>query len=302
MNTGIELHVPPESAGSRLDHFLRDALPDVSRSRLQARIRASEILLNGQPARPSEELHAGDCITVPAVSAPLPARVEAEDIPLNILFEDEALLVINKPAGLVVHPGAGNTEGTLVNALLHHCHGLSSIGGVERPGIVHRIDKETSGCLVVAKSDTAHQSLSRQFAGREVQKTYLALVEGRLRHPHGQIDAAIGRHPTHRQKMAVCERGRPAQTAYRVLAADTSQTLVECQPRTGRTHQIRVHLKHLGHPIVGDPVYGRRGTRIRHFLHAWKIGFIHPITGRSASFVAPLPNDFPEWALAKVPG
>ncbi|MDX2079613.1 MAG: RluA family pseudouridine synthase [Terrimicrobiaceae bacterium] len=298
MNKATEMTVPPESAGIRLDHFLRGAMGEVSRSRIQARIRAGEILLNDRPARPSEELRGGDRITVPEPPPPAPALIAAEEIPLSVLFEDEALLVIDKPAGLVVHPGAGNSEGTLVNALLHHCRGLSSIGGVERPGIVHRLDKETSGCLVVAKSDAAHHSLARQFAGREVKKTYIALVEGRLRHPHGEIDAAIGRHPVHRQKMAVHERGRPAQTHYRLRATDGSVSLVECHPRTGRTHQIRVHLKHLGHAILGDPVYGRRGTHTRHFLHAWKIGFKHPTTGRDVSFEAALSPDFPEWARA----
>jgi 23S rRNA pseudouridine1911/1915/1917 synthase len=226
----------------------------------------------------------------------LPAAAMAEDIPLDILYEDPAILVLNKPAGLVVHPGAGNREGTLVNALLFHCAGLSVIGGEERPGIVHRLDKETSGCLLVAKSDAAHRALSAQFADRLVQKTYLALVEGVPRMPHGKIEASISRHAVHRQKMTVSERGRESVTQYRVLGSSLGKTLMECQPRTGRTHQIRVHLKHLGHPIVGDPLYGRRSGHLRHFLHAWKISFTHPESGKPIGFCAPLPPDFPQWA------
>jgi 23S rRNA pseudouridine1911/1915/1917 synthase len=286
-----------EEAGLRLDRYLSTKMPDFSRVRLQCFIREGRVLVNGAPTRPSQNLRAGDEVRVTVPDAVEPAVARAQDIPLDILHEEAEFLVLNKPAGLVVHPGAGNAEGTLVNALLFHCAGLSVVGGVERPGIVHRLDKETSGCLAVAKTDSAHRSLSAQFAGRLVQKTYLALVEGIPRMPHGKIEASIGRHAVHRQKMTVTERGRESVTGYRVLASFEGKTLMECQPRTGRTHQIRVHLKHLGHPIVGDPLYGRRGGQVRHFLHAWKIAFAHPDSGKPLAFCAPLPPDFPAWAL-----
>ena len=285
-------------AGSRLDRYLGTMMPDFSRMRLQAFIRSGCVLVNGSPTRPSQILRAGDEIRVTVPDEVEPAVARAEDIPLHILHEDAAVLVLNKPAGLVVHPGAGNAEGTLVNALLFHCAGLSVIGGTERPGIVHRLDKETSGCLVVAKTDSAHRLLSAQFADRLIKKTYLALVVGVPRMPHGTIEAGIGRHAVHRQKMTVSERGRASVTGYRVLASFEGKALVECQPRTGRTHQIRVHLKHLGHPIVGDPLYGRRAGQPRHFLHAWKLAFTHPESGKPLAFCAPLPADFPEWAVA----
>lgn len=284
-------------ARTRLDRYLSASLPDISRVRLQVVIRGGGVLVNGAPARPSYSLRAGDEVEVKIPEEAAPAVARAQDIPLDILHEDAGFLVLNKPAGLVVHPGAGNAEGTLVNALLFHCAGLSVIGGVERPGIVHRLDKETSGCLVVAKTDIAHRAISAQFACRLVQKTYLALVEGVPRMPHGSIQASIGRHAVHRQKMTVSERGREASTAYRVLASLLGKTLIDCRPRTGRTHQIRVHLKHLGHPIVGDPLYGRRGGHARHFLHAWKIAFHHPETNAPLEFCAPLPADFPDWAV-----
>ena len=290
--------VGDEGVRLRLDRYLNTVLPAFSRMRLQTFIREGCVLVNGAAARPSQTLRAGDEVRVTVPDEVEPAVAKAQDIPLDILHEDASVLVLNKPAGLVVHPGAGNAEGTLVNALLFHCAGLSVIGGIERPGIVHRLDKETSGCLVVAKTDSAHQSLSRQFADRLVKKSYLALIEGIPRMPHGKIEAAIGRHAVHRQKMAVSERGRESVTQYRVIASFEGKTLMECQPRTGRTHQIRVHLKHLGHPIVGDPLYGRRGGHARHFLHAWTISFTHPETGKAMQFCAPLPPDFPEWTVA----
>ncbi len=285
-------------AGTRLDIFLSSQLADLSRSRIQEEIRQGRVTINGSTVRPSQVLRDGDVVLVAPPAPPLQTDVGAEDIPLVVLHEDSSLIVMNKPAGLVVHPGAGNFTGTVVNALLHHCDDLSSIGGVERPGIVHRLDKETSGCLVAAKNDKAHRLLSEQFAGREVEKTYLALVDGRPRMPHGWIDAPIGRHPVHRQKMAVHERGREAQTHYRVIASEGLQSLVECRPKTGRTHQIRVHLKHLGHSVIGDPIYGRRGSHTRHFLHAWKLAFRHPVSGKKVEFCSPLPSDFPAWAVA----
>lgn len=284
--------------GIRLDRHLSTVMPAFSRVRLQTFIREGRVLVNGTPARSSQTLRAQDEIRVTVPDEVEPPVARAQDIPLDILHEDASFLVLNKPAGLVVHPGAGNADGTLVNALLFHCAGLSVIGGVERPGIVHRLDKETSGCLIIALTDSAHRSISGQFADRLVRKTYLALVEGIPRMPHGKIEAAIGRHAVHRQKMTVSERGRDSVTQYRVLASSLGKTLIQCQPHTGRTHQIRVHLKHLGHPIIGDPLYGRRGGHARHFLHAWKIAFAHPDSGKPMEFCAPLPADFPDWAVA----
>ena len=228
---------------------------------------------------------------------PPPEKIDnqPEAIPLDILFEDADLIVINKPAGLVVHPGAGHKEHTLVNALLHHCPTLSGIGGKERPGIVHRLDKETSGCLVVAKNDAAHRGLSIQFADRTVEKIYLALVAGKLRRATGVIEEKIGRHPVHRKRMSVATaRGRSARTEYRVVRSNDEFSLIECQLHSGRTHQIRVHLHHLGHPVLGDKVYTSKSAKNfpRQMLHAWKLGFQHPVTKEWKSFEAPLPDEF----------
>jgi 23S rRNA pseudouridine1911/1915/1917 synthase len=253
---------------------------------------------------------------------------QPEAIPLEILFEDDDLLVVNKAAGLVVHPGAGHQQHTLVNALLAHCQNLSGIGGKERPGIVHRLDKETSGCLVVAKNDATHRDLSRQFAARTMQKIYLALVAGIPRKSSGVIDLAIARHPVHRQRMAIARRqGRSAKTEYRVLRSGVTSeapasvpaegspwrvsafrsrdriSLVECTLHSGRTHQIRVHLHHLGHPVLGDKLYGgkRASDYPRQMLHAWKLAFTHPRTGEVMPFEAPVPPDFAE-AMRQIPG
>jgi len=220
-----------------------------------------------------------------------------EALPLETLFEDDDIIVINKPAGLTVHPGAGQREHTLVNALLSRCAVLSGIGGKERPGIVHRLDKDTSGCLVVAKNDIAHRELSKQFAARSVEKIYLALVAGKLRKAAGVIEEKIGRHPVHRQRMQVRSvRGRTAKTEYRVIRSSDEASLIECRLHSGRTHQIRVHLRHLGHPVLGDKVYGRRLAKNfpRQMLHAWKLGFHHPRTGEWNNFKAPLPADLQE--------
>ena len=221
--------------------------------------------------------------------------VRPEPIPLELLFEDDDIIVINKPAGLTVHPGAGQREHTLVNALLSHCATLSVIGGKERPGIVHRLDKETSGCLVVAKNDVAHRELSKQFAARTVEKIYLALVAGKLRKAVGIIEEKIGRHPVHRQRMRVTSlRGRTAKTEYRVIRSSDEASLIECRLHSGRTHQIRVHLHHLGHAVLGDKVYAPRLANDfpRQMLHAWKLGFHHPRTGEWKLLEAPLPDDF----------
>src|SRR6266513_1848570 len=295
-STRSQFVVSKEDAKLRLDRFLTKQLPEYSRSRLQQLIRAGFVRLNGTTARPSQPVRSGDEIEL---TEPPLEKIESqpEPIPLEILFEDNDLIVINKPAGLVVHPGAGHRQHTLVNALLSHCTTLSGIGGKERPGIVHRLDKETSGCLVVAKNDEAHRELSRQFAESVVEKIYLALVGGKLRKQAGTIEEKIGRHPFHRQRMSVTSsRGRPAKTEYRVIRSRDQASLVECRLHSGRTHQIRVHLHHLGHPVLGDKVYAPRFAKDFHrqMLHAWKLGFRHPCTGEWRSFEASLPADFNE--------
>jgi 23S rRNA pseudouridine1911/1915/1917 synthase len=258
--------------------------------------------VNGQPVKPTHHPRAGEVVTV-EWPAPKVAEALPQEMPLEILFEDPDLIVLNKAPDLVVHPAAGHEDGTLVNALLHHCQGqLSGIGGVARPGIVHRLDKDTSGCLVVAKNDTAHMALAEQFAGRNVEKVYEAIVCGLLRREAGDIHAAIARHPSHRKRMAVDEGGREAWTSYRVLARLNSATHVEALLHTGRTHQIRIHFQHLGHPLVGDDVYGKRQnvrlkeltryTAPRQMLHARKLAFTHPRSGKHIAFEAPLPEDF----------
>jgi 23S rRNA pseudouridine1911/1915/1917 synthase len=299
-STSIELVVLASEAKLRLDQFLAKRLPEFSRSRLQRLIRTGFVRLNNAITRPRQVVRGGDRIEL---AEPPLEKIETlpEQIPLEVLFEDDDLIVINKPAGLVVHPGAGHREHTLVNALLNHCTTLSGIGGKERPGIVHRLDKETSGCLVAAKNDSAHRDLSRQFAERTVEKIYLALVAGKLRRVTGVIDEKIGRHPVHRQRMtATAPRGRAARTEYRVVRSSERASLVECRLHSGRTHQIRVHLHHLGHPVLGDKVYAARFAKDfpRQMLHAWKLGFRHPRTQEWKSFEAPLPDDIND-ALAR---
>jgi len=291
-----EFQVDPRAAGGRLDRFLAGQLPHLSRSRLQALIKQGHVTLEGRPARPSDKVKRGALVTLTEPPAE-PSLLEPEAIPLDILFEDADLLVINKPPGLVVHPAAGHARHTLVHALLAHCESLSGIGGEQRPGIVHRLDKDTSGCLVVAKNDAAHGDLSRQFAGRTVTKIYLALAQGHFAGVRsGTIENAIGRHPVDRKKMAVLTRGgRASRTSWRVLQdLPGVGTLVECTLHTGRTHQIRVHLKHLGHPLLGDALYAPRQARHypRQMLHAWKLGFTHPRTGKAMHFCSPVPEDF----------
>ena len=287
-------------AGRRLDVFLAHA-SGLSRARVQDLIERGAVLVGGHPQKPRHALRIGERVTV-AVPDPEPLALTPEPIPLDILYEDEDLLVLNKPAGLVVHPGAGRTTGTLVHALLAHCRDLPGIGGVERPGIVHRLDRETSGVMVVAKSETAHGSLSAQFKDRVVRKRYLALVHGTVGHETGRIEAAIGRREHDRKRMGVRIRGgREARTAYRVLRRLADMTLVEASLETGRTHQIRVHLAHIGHPVIGDAVYGgRRGRHPatpggppagRQMLHAWRLGFRHPRTDAWLEFTAPIPED-----------
>ena len=293
-STPIELLVSANEAKLRLDQFMAKRLPEFSRSRLQQLIRDGFVRLNDSTSRPRQIVRGGDKIEL---TEPPLEKIEMlpEPIPLEILFEDDDLIVINKPPGLVVHPGAGHREHTLVNALLNHCATLSGIGGKERPGIVHRLDKETSGCLVVAKNDVAHWELSKQFAARTVEKIYLALVAGKLRKPAGAIEEKIGRHPVHRKQMsATTLRGRVAKTEYRVVRSSDRATLIECRLHSGRTHQIRVHLHHLGHAVLGDKIYAPRLAKDfpRQMLHAWKLGFRHPRTQEWKSFEAPVPDDF----------
>ena len=294
MSGPLELVVSDQTSRVRLDRFLANQLPQFSRSRLQHLIRDGLVRLNGKTARPRDIVRGGDRIDV---TEPRPEKIETlpEAIPLEILFEDKDLIVINKTAGLVVHPGAGHREHTLVNALLYHCPVLSGIGGKERPGIVHRLDKDTSGCLVVAKNDETHRGLSEQFAARTVEKIYLALVAGKLRRTTGTIQERIDRHPVHRQRMSVTSRrGREAKTEYRTLRSSADMSLVECKLHSGRTHQIRVHLHHIGHPVLGDKIYAPKFAKNfpRQMLHAWKLGFAHPRTGERKEFEAPLPTDF----------
>lgn len=298
MPTGepIRLTVPKQTGRVRLDQFLARELPQFSRARLQKLIRNRNITVNGSPARPRDSVRAEDRIEI---NEPPPEKIESlpEDIALDVLYEDDDLIVINKPEGLVVHPGSGQREHTLVNALLFHFPKLAGIGGKERPGIVHRLDKDTTGCLVIAKTDLAHRSLSEQFAERSVEKIYLALVGGKLRKPSGTIEEKIGRHPVHRQRMSTASsRGRAAKTDYRVVSSSEDMSLVECKLHSGRTHQIRVHLHHLGHPVLGDKVYGGRFAKSfpRQMLHAWRLGFRHPRTQQCRQFEAPLPRDFQE--------
>jgi len=291
----IEFVVTDDNAKLRLDQFLAKRLPEYSRSRIQQLIHGGFVRLNDQTTRPRQIVRRSDKISLrePPVEK---IDIRPEPIPLDVLFEDEDIIVINKPAGLTVHPGAGQREHTLVNALLSHCGvSLSGIGGKERPGIVHRLDKETSGCLVVAKNDIAHRELSKQFAARTVEKIYLALVTGKLRKPAGVIEEKIGRHPVHRQRMRVTSlRGRTAKTEYRVICSSEQASLIECRLHSGRTHQIRVHLHHLGHAVLGDKVYAARFAKNfpRQMLHAWKLGFHHPRTGELKNFEAPSPADF----------
>jgi len=295
----IEASYPNE----RLDAFLRRHFSALSRGAIQRLIEAGHITINGKPTKATHAPRAGELVRIEFPEAK-PAGAQPEDIPLDIIYEDDALLVLNKPAGIVVHPSAGNEEHTLVNALLHHCEGeLSGIGGVARPGIVHRLDKETSGCLVVAKNDQTHVALSAQFAGRSVDKIYLAIVCGLVPRESGHIKAALARHPTHRKRMAVRDEGegRSAHTEYRVIERLTEATLVEAHLHTGRTHQIRVHFQHLGHPVAGDSTYGQRQSRklaeLTHYkaprvlLHAHKLAFTHPRSSKKLSFTAPLPAD-----------
>ena len=303
----IDVRLEAAHAGWRLDRALAVAVPTLSRERLKTLIRSGAVESGGKPVRdPATKVRGTESLSV-AVPEPQPAHNVAQDIPLTIVFEDEHLLVIDKPAGLVVHPAAGNLDGTLVNALLHHCAGrLSGIGGVARPGIVHRIDKDTSGLLVVAKTDVAHEGLAKQFAAHSIDRRYLAMVSGVPRASHGTVDAPLARSATNRKKIAIVEgkRGKRAVTHWKRLEVLKDAALVECRLETGRTHQVRVHMASLGHALLGDPVYGRSGKSHgkllkelgfqRQALHAAELGFTHPVTGRRLSFSSPMPVDMQE--------
>jgi 23S rRNA pseudouridine1911/1915/1917 synthase len=299
----VEIHVE-DRAGERLDAYLAVRLAELSRSRIQTLIREQFIQVNGHPAKPRDAVKMGDFITI-ALPEAVPLDAAPQDLPLTILHEDDDLIVLDKAPGMVVHPAPGNPDGTLVNALLHHCQGqLSGIGGVERPGIVHRLDKDTSGCLVVAKSDAAHQSLVTQFSERStMEKLYLAVTEGIPKPARDTIFTHLGRHPVNRQKMAVINPpgGKAAITDYEILATDpvTLTALVRCHLHTGRTHQIRVHLHHRGCPLVGDPIYGKPSKTSaltgRLMLHAWRLAFNHPLTGQRLQFESPIPVEFSRW-------
>jgi 23S rRNA pseudouridine1911/1915/1917 synthase len=303
----IDVRLQPAHAGWRLDRALAAAVPTLSRERLKALIRSGAVEAGGKLLRdPAIKVRGEEDLRV-AVPEPTPAHNQPQDIPLSVVFEDDHLLVIDKPAGLVVHPAAGNLDGTLVNALLHHCGGsLSGIGGVARPGIVHRIDKDTSGLLVVAKTDVAHEGLARQFAAHSIGRRYLAIVNGVPKAREGTVDAPLARSTANRKKIAIVKgrRGKRAVTRWERLDILNDAALVECRLETGRTHQVRVHMASIGHPMLGDPVYGRSGKSHgkllkelkfhRQALHAAQLEFTHPVTRRRLSFDSPMPADMQE--------
>ena len=297
-------------AGERLDRVLARQWPDLSRARIQKLMQDGSVRLDDHPVRAKDVAVAGTLISV-EIPEPEPSHIEGEPLDFSVVYEDESLLVVDKPAGLVVHPGAGNRSGTLVHGLVHRLPGLASVGGVDRPGIVHRLDKGTSGLMLVAKTDAAHRALSDALAAREIHRTYHCLAWDGPPEEEGRIEAPIGRHPRHRKKMAVLEGGRPAATRYRVLESYGWVSYVECELETGRTHQIRVHLAHLGSPLLCDPTYGGGNRRalnlpqsarrladqvtrelLRPALHALRLEFSHPISGKAITIESELPADF----------
>ncbi|MCS7198086.1 MAG: RluA family pseudouridine synthase [Candidatus Bipolaricaulota bacterium] len=292
--------VPAEAAGQRLDRWLFTQLndPTLTRSRLQELIRAGAVHLNGQRARPGLRLRPHDVIEMELPERVLPEPLEPEPFALPVLYEDEHIIAINKPSGMVVYPAAGHPHGTVINQLVSHCS-LASFGAPHRPGIVHRLDEGTSGVLLVAKTDLAYLKLVEQFKSRAIEKRYLALVHGCIAEDEGRIEGPIGRDPVNRQRMRILPQGKPAITEFRVLRRFRDTTLVEIRPLTGRTHQIRVHFNAIGHPVVGDAVYGPKvrlsshaRERSRLMLHAWQLRLAHPITGERLELVAPLPPEF----------
>jgi len=292
----FEYDIDPACGKKRLDVFLTEVQADITRSYIKKLIETERVTVNGAPAKAHYKLKEGDHVTV-EVPDPEPLEVQPEAIPLNIVYEDASLIVIDKPPGMVVHPAPGHSGGTLVNALLHHCKDLAGIGGVERPGIVHRLDKDTSGLIVAAKTDVCMQSLTRQFKERDIKKVYLALTKGVFESKTGVIDVPIGRHKIHRKKMSThTSAGREAQTRYEVLRQLDGFAYVQLFPKTGRTHQLRVHLASIGHPILGDRLYG--GTLgpglpqiARQALHAHRLELTHPVTGNLLKLESPLPSD-----------
>jgi 23S rRNA pseudouridine1911/1915/1917 synthase len=310
MGTGQEIIVPPGKKKERLDVFLVHHVENATRNKVQRAIREGHVLVDGKPARPSHQVSPGETILI-ILPKPPPPAVTPEDIPLEILFEDEALLVVNKPAGMVTHPAYANYSGTLVNALLHHAQSLSSLNTADRPGIVHRLDKDTSGLLVVAKTDHVHALLAKQFADRTVEREYRSVVWGIFRNKEGVIEAELGRSKADRKKIAVVAGGKSAITRYTVKEQFDWLAHLSLKLHTGRTHQIRVHLAHIGHPVFGDPTYGGRriaaGPRTAgqkkkiqellellpgQALHAKTLGFVHPMTRKSVFFDSPLPAPF----------
>jgi 23S rRNA pseudouridine1911/1915/1917 synthase len=301
--------VTAKDQGRRLDQFLSETHLNLSRSQAKSLIEKHHIFLNQKPTKPSAHIKAGDTVSG-TLPKPSPLSLKPEPIPLTILYEDSSIIVIDKPSGMVVHPAYGNPSGTLVNALLYHCKDLGGINGVLRPGIVHRLDKDTSGVMVVAKEDEAFHQLTKQFKNRTVEKVYFAIVYGRFWQNEGLIDSAIGRHPSERKKMSTrTKKGRTAITRWKKLEEFDSCTLLEISPQTGRTHQIRVHLSSIGHPIFGDPLYGRKGRpgaihdpvlkecvkrMNRQALHAHRLEFTHPQTGKRVQFFSPIPQDMKE--------
>ncbi|QNE31295.1 RluA family pseudouridine synthase [Sphingomonas sp. NBWT7] len=301
----IQATIAAAADGWRLDRALADVVPTLSRERLKVLINAGQVTRDGVAVRdPAKRATAGDLFAV-AVPAPAPAHNEAQDIPLVVAFEDEHLIVVDKPAGLVVHPAAGNLDGTLVNALLHHCGGsLSGIGGVARPGIVHRIDKDTSGLMVAAKTDRTHVGLAKQFADHSIDRRYKAIVAGRPMPPDGKVDAPLARSPHNRKKVAIVANGKRAVTHFRTEHRLRDAALIECRLETGRTHQVRVHMASIGHALLGDPVYSRTKqvhkrtldelAFHRQALHAARLGFVHPITNEMLTFDSVMPADMQE--------
>ena len=288
---GRKLRFTATTEGMRLDKFLADQGLELTRSRLHALISEGLALINNCQAKPSQKVHRGDLVSL-NVPPPRILDVEPQPIPLSVAYEDDQIIVVDKPAGLSVHPGPGHPDGTLVNALLARCPDMQGVGGAIRPGIVHRLDKDTSGLMMVAKNDLAHHSLSAQIKAREVIKGYVAMVIGFLEPPEGVVDAPIARDPRNRKRMAVVLGGREARTRYRIFANLSGFNLVEVYLETGRTHQIRVHMAYLGHPLLGDVVYGRRSPLVdRHFLHANRLVFKHPSSGETMEFRSPLPDD-----------
>lgn len=294
MNT-FTFIIEPEDSGERIDAFLGRAIDNVSRSYIQKLIKEGRVAVDGQVTTKKNVRLEEDMELSVEVPEPELLKVEPEDIPIEIVYEDESLMIVNKPQGMVVHPAPGNYSGTLVNALMFHANHLSSINGVIRPGIVHRIDKDTSGILMIAKNNKAHNSLAAQLKEKTTKRVYFAIVHGRMSQESGTVEAPIARHPKDRLRMAVVQGGKPAVTHFKVIKAYSQYTVVELRLETGRTHQIRVHMAHIGHPLLGDPVYGKKNPKIKHdgqLLHAKMLGFVHPETEEYMEFDSELPEYF----------